>query len=101
MSTFKVQYNNGDECRFQHSNGGIYYGQLEGCGQAFHILDANKKEISVIPTEVIGEITEADIELACSVITSIALTKGIAEFRQKQTVVTVSVTVEERELVPA
>lgn len=56
---------------FRHDNGNEYRGELTGCGEAFVIRDEDGEEITTLPTDIIGQISDQDISLAAKTIATI------------------------------
>jgi hypothetical protein len=79
----EIIYGNEFECRFKHPDGGVFVGRLGGCGRAIHLMDANGKEKTVIPTNNSRRITKPDLKLACQVLGSIILSEAITRYRLK------------------
>jgi len=80
----EIIYRDGYEVRFKHTSGGVYEIHIGGCGEAGEIFDASHNEVSVIPLELPGILSKADLELAESVITSISLTKQLKQLKQME-----------------
>jgi len=78
MNDVKVLKGNRMYANFEHSNGREFKGELEGCGEALRIFDVSTGEkITELPTDNESHITQPDLDLACSVLSSIVKTEEV------------------------
>lgn len=76
---FTITHMGNSNVEFIHANGKSYSGSLGNCGEAMYIHDADRKEVSTIPTNEKAYLTEADVSLAAIVISTIERNKAQAD----------------------